>query len=67
MFFSLKNILVLLAKLDSGELCCPAAALINNCDFDAPNFKDVEGAYIGLGLSVRACVHRLLLCRFKNG
>ena len=30
--FALKNILVLLAKLDSGELRCPAAALIkNNC------------------------------------
>ena len=27
-FFALKNILVLLAKPDSGELCCPATALI---------------------------------------
>ena len=26
--FALKNILVLLAKLNSGELCCPATALI---------------------------------------
>ena len=29
LFFALKNILVLLAKLDSGELRCPATALIN--------------------------------------
>ena len=28
LFFALKNILVLLAKLNSGELCCPATALI---------------------------------------
>ena len=26
--FALKNILVLLAKHNSGELCCPATALI---------------------------------------
>ena len=28
LFFALKNILVLLAKRDSGELRCPATALI---------------------------------------
>ena len=28
LIFALKNILVLLAKHDSGELCCPATALI---------------------------------------
>ena len=28
LFFALKNILVLLAKLNSGELRCPATALI---------------------------------------
>ena len=28
LFFALKNILVLLAKLDSGKLLCPATALI---------------------------------------
>ena len=27
-FFALKNILVLFAKPDSGELCCPVTALI---------------------------------------
>ena len=27
LFFALKNILVLLAKLNSDELCCPATAL----------------------------------------
>ena len=27
-FFALENILVLLAKQDSGELCCPVTALI---------------------------------------
>ena len=31
-FFALKNILVLLAKLDSGELRCPATALIITCN-----------------------------------
>ena len=29
LFFALKNSLVLLEKRDSGELCCPAAALIS--------------------------------------
>ena len=29
LFFGLKNILVLLAKPDSGELHCPATALIS--------------------------------------
>ena len=32
LFFALKNILVLLAKPDSGVLRCPATALILKCD-----------------------------------
>ena len=28
LFFALKNVLVLFAKPDSGELCCPVTALI---------------------------------------
>ena len=56
--FARKNILVFLAKPDSGELRCPATALISiqtngrTCDFECPihritNSGKIEGAYFG--------------------
>ena len=44
LFCALKNILVLLAKPDSGELCCPATALIY-----------MYGSHIGLSPIVWYC------------
>ena len=39
--FALKNILVLLAKLNSGELRCPATALINDFGMSRPGIEPV--------------------------
>ena len=38
-FFALKNILDLLAKPDSGELCCPVTALIFSCFWSNQTYK----------------------------
>ena len=66
LFLALKNILVLLAKPDSGELRCPATALINfliktlKHKICCISFNDCEWCFLRLTMRL------MMFCSFKQ-